>query len=210
MEIKNNKMDKNQEHLDNLNEIRSIMEKSSSFISLSGLSGISAGIIGLAASYVFYSIIYSGRTFNPNLLPEYITIRLLLTGIVTLVITFTSAIYFTARKAKKKNLPVWSSSSKRLVVNLFIPLTAGGLFCLYLLYYNYLPLLVPAMIVFYGLALINASKYTLSDIKLLGITETALGLISLFFFEYAVLFWAIGFGVLNIIHGIVMYVKYER
>ena len=203
-------MDKNQEHLDNLNEIRSIMEKSSSFISLSGLSGISAGIIGLAASYVFYSIIYSGRAYNPNLLPEYINFRLMLTGIVTLVITFTSAIYFTARKAKKKNLPVWSSSSKRLVVNLFIPLSVGGLFCLYLLYYNYLPLLVPAMIVFYGLALINASKYTLSDIKLLGITETALGLISLFFFEYAVLFWAIGFGVLNIIHGIVMYMKYER
>ena len=203
-------MDKNQEHLDNLNEIRSIMEKSSSFISLSGLSGISAGIIGLAASYAFYSIIYSGRAYTPNLLPEYITVRLLLTGIVTLVITFASAIYFTARKAKKKNQPVWSSSSKRLAVNLFIPLSAGGLFCLYLLYYNYLPLLVPAMIVFYGLALINASQYTLSDIRLLGITETALGLISLFFFEYAVLFWAIGFGVLNIIHGIVMYMKHER
>ena len=203
-------MDKNQEHLDNLNEIRSIMEKSSSFISLSGLSGISAGIIGLAASVFFYNLSYPYRRAYPGLLSVDLIFQLLMIGVITLILTFAAAIFFTARKAKRKGQPVWNRSAKRLVSSLFIPLVTGGIFCLYLLFTGRIDLLVPSMIIFYGLSLINASKYTLSEIKLLGLTEIVLGLISLFFYYYAAYFWAVGFGVLNIIYGIVMYMKYER
>jgi hypothetical protein len=203
-------MDKNQEHLDNLNEIRSIMEKSSSFISLSGLSGISAGIIGLAASIIFHRISLPYRRSYPGYLPDDTIFQLLLIGTITLILTFASAIFFTARKAKRKGQPVWSSSSRRLVTSLFIPLITGGIFCLYLLFTGRIDLLVPSMIIFYGLSLVSASKYTLNEIKLLGLTEIVLGLISLPFYYYAAYFWGAGFGVLNIIYGIVMYMKYER
>lgn len=208
-------MDKNQEHLKNLSEIRSIMERSTTFISLSGLSGISAGIIGLfAALYVYMRVdvlFGSKRDYLnvPAVKSETITFLILL-AVFVLIITFASTIFFTTRKAKKKGLPVWNSSAKRLVVNLFIPLGAGGVFCLILLYHSLYLLIAPSMLMFYGLALLNASKYTLNEIKLLGISELVLGLLSAYWFEYSLLFWALGFGVLNIIYGAVMYIKYEK
>ena len=208
-------MDKNQEHLNNLSEIRSLMEKSSTFISLSGLSGISAGIIGLAsAAYVymkFEALFSSSRSYTsePYVKSDTIT-SLILIAVLVLVLTFASTIFFTTRKAKKKELPVWNNSAKRLVGNLFIPLASGGVFCLILLYHGIYTLIAPSMLLFYGLALLNASKYTLNDIKFLGISELILGLLAAYWFQFGLLFWAAGFGLLNIIYGAVMYFKYER
>lgn len=209
-------MDKNQEHLNNLSEIRSLMEKSSTFISLSGLSGVSAGIIGLLASvYVYFkieSVVTPGERNSltyQGVTDDFIYSLILTAGIV-LVLTFMATIFFTSRKAKKKGLPVWNSSAKRVVTNLFIPLIAGGVFCLILIYHGLFNLLASAMLLFYGLALLNASKYTLSEIKFLGMTETALGLAAALWYPYGLWFWAAGFGVMNIIYGVSMYFKYER
>ncbi|MBZ0202172.1 MAG: hypothetical protein K8I03_04065 [Ignavibacteria bacterium] len=208
-------MDSNREHLKDLTEIRSMMERSSSFISLSGLSGVSAGIVGLIAAFVLHSRLNPFLSFRTT---TYMTAEkrteLIIFGAVVsfavLVITFALAIFFTARKAKKKGLPVWDGSSKRLVINLFIPLLTGGIFCLLLLYHYFDWLVLPSMIIFYGLALVNAAKFTLSEMKWLGITEIAIGLLAMFFISEAIIFWGIGFGVMNIIYGLVMYFKYEK
>jgi hypothetical protein len=209
-------MDKNREHLKNLTEIRSMMEKASTFISLSGLSGISAGIIGLAASvYVYFKLELSLSSaqrsgYNAPPLSSELISQLIIAAFITLILTFAAVIFFTTRKARKKGLPVWSSPAKLLVLNLFIPLAAGGIFCLLLIYHSYYSLIAPSMILFYGLALVNASKYTFNELKFLGISEILLGLLSMFWFEYAIHFWAIGFGLFNIIYGIIMYHRHER
>ena len=206
-------MDKNQEHLNNLSEIRSLMEKSSTFISLSGLSGVSAGIIGLLASvYVYLKIesILSLNQRNYSAVTDEVIYSLILAAGIVLIITFMSTIFFTSRKAKKKGLPVWNSSAKRVVVNLFIPLIAGGLFCLILIYNGLYSLLASSMLLFYGLALLNASKYTLNEIRYLGISEIILGLAAALWYPYGLWFWAAGFGVMNIVYGVSMYLKYER
>lgn len=208
-------MDSNQEHLKNLQEIRSIMEKSSSFISLSGLSGVSAGIVGIIAALVLNNRLGAFLNFRST---SYVSAdtrsELIFFGavvmIAVLLMTFALAIFFTARKAGKKGLPVWDGSSKRLVVNLFIPLVTGGVFCILLLYHYFDWLVLPSMIIFYGLALLNASKYTLSEMRWLGITEIALGLLAMLFLSQALIFWGIAFGVMNIIYGLVMYFKYEK
>ena len=114
------------------------------------------------------------------------------------------------RKAKRKGLPVWDSTAKRLLLNLLIPLATGGLFCLVLLYHRQVGMIAPATLIFYGLALLNASKYTLNDIRYLGILEIIIGLIASVYIGYGLLFWAVGFGVLHIVYGIVMYSKYEK
>ena len=208
-------MDSNQEHLKNLSEIRSLMERSSSFLSLSGLSGVSAGIIGLIASYLLYSRFMPYMDYSNSVLltagkrSELIFFGILLSAAV-LIITFAAAIFFTARKAKKNKLPFWDGSAKRLVLNLFIPLVTGGIFCLILLYHGFDWLVLPSMLLFYGLALINASKYTLHEIRWLGFSEILIGLLALFFLQEAILLWGLGFGVMNLIYGAVMYVKYER
>lgn len=210
-------MDSNQEHLKNLNEIRSLMERSSSFLSLSGLGGISAGAIGIITTIILYNKIgpfmnfdkYFTGILSAEKRTDLIIFCLILFAAV-LIITFSAAAFFTLRKAKKKGLNVWDASAKRLVANLFIPLVIGGIFCLLLVYHYYDFVVLPAMLLFYGLALINASKYTLNELKWLGITEAGLGLLAMLFPSDALFFWGIGFGVMNIIYGAVMYFKYER
>lgn len=207
------------QHLETLSEIRSLMERSSRFISLSGLSGVAAGIaalIGAAMVYVYLEI----SPFNSEHI-YYITARsaskwgmdyitfFLLDATVILLAAFASGIFFTRKRAKQKGQKIWDALTRRLLINIAIPLGAGGLFCIALFYHGYIGLIAPATLVFYGLALINASKYTLPDVRFLGISEVILGIIALFNLGYGLEFWAIGFGILHIIYGILMYNKYE-
>jgi hypothetical protein len=121
-----------------------------------------------------------------------------------------SSFYFTWRKAKQNKLPVWDLTAKRLMTNMLIPLVAGGLFLLAMYQYNEWRFIAPACLVFYGLALVNASKYTLTDVRYLGLFQILLGLISTQFIGYGLYFWAAGFGVMHIIYGFVMWWKYEK
>jgi hypothetical protein len=215
-------MDKHNEHLENLSEIRSLMERSSRFISLSGLSGVVAGIFAIMGSMAAYWYLgtqapaHEGKTYY-----EYATTTSGETNFDFYVFFFTDAILvliasllagtiLTIRASKKKNYPTWGPTAKRLIINILIPLVSGGLFCLVLLYHGQVGLVAPATLVFYGLALLNASKYTLDDIRYLGICEIALGLISSVYTGYGLIFWTIGFGLLHIIYGLVMYNKYEK
>jgi len=204
--------------LQQLNEIRAMMERSSRFISLSGLSGISAGIIALIGSaFVFFYLDFDIRYFNIDKyfleglynvgLNEIMII--LVTAMIILASALGLAIYFTTRKARQKGLSVWTRTTKLLLYNVAIPLMTGGIFCFILLYYRLIFLIAPTTLVFYGLALLNGSKYTLPEIQWLGISEIFLGLVACIIPGYGLFFWAIGFGVLHIAYGAVMYRKYE-
>jgi hypothetical protein len=212
-------------HLEDLKEIRSIMERSSRFISLSGLSGIFAGIYALTGAFAvwFYlnknpyaRFIFNSDIFNSvdsllgsNTKVNFLTF-LAADAFVVIFLAITTGIYLTTRQARKKGQSIWDKSSQLMIINLAIPLITGGLFCLILLYHGLIGLVAPVMLLFYGLALINGSKYTLTDIRYLGFCEIILGLISTVFIGYGLLFWAIGFGVMHILYGTIMYFKYER
>jgi len=209
-----------QNHLDNLQEFRSLMERSSRFISLSGLSGVAAGIwalLGAAAAYLYLNVspLDGQRTYYYEAIGsgkwgmDYLTFFLLDAGLV-LVLAVGSGIFFTTRKARKKGQPIWDQLTRRLLINLMIPLLAGGVFCLALFYNGVVGFIAPATLIFYGLALVNASKYTLNDIRYLGLFEIGLGLLACFMLGNGLEFWAIGFGLLHIIYGTLMYFKYER
>lgn len=105
---------------------------------------------------------------------------------------------------------MWDVSSRRLVLNFLIPLVAGGAFCLVLIQYGIAGLVAPATLIFYGLACINASKYTMRDIRYMGVAFIILGLVSTQYIGYGLYFWALGFGVCHIIYGALMYYKYDR
>ena len=144
--------------------------------------------------------------------PEFQRLKLnlfLLAGTI-LCLALLSAFYFTWRKTKEDKVPLWNHTSRQLTINMMIPLVAGGLFVLSMLQHNDWRFITPACLIFYGVALVNGSKYTLSDIRYLGILEIVLGLISTQFIGYGLYFWAIGFGVLHIIYGFIMWWKNER
>lgn len=203
--------------LQDVKDIRRLMEQSSRFISLSGMSGIAAGLCALAgaaiAKYIIFKEYYTGYDdrgyFSTR---EFLNLKaeLLLLAAGVLIMACGFAFYFTWRKAKNEKLALWNHSSKRLFWNMLIPLVAGGLFILGMLQYNDWRFIAPACLVFYGLALVNASKYTLTDIRYLGYCEIILGLLNMQWIGYGLYFWAMGFGVLHIVYGIVMWWKYER
>ncbi|MBI5857762.1 MAG: hypothetical protein HZB42_08925 [Sphingobacteriales bacterium] len=208
--------DKNLQPTEALKDIRQIMERSSRFISLSGLSGVAAGVCALGGAWIANGIIekegHAGYFIDSLRTGVYdsFTLKLFAVAAVTFTAAFISAFYLTWRKAKKSSLPVWDHTSKRLFWNMIIPMTAGGLFILGMLYYGEWRFVGPACLIFYGMALVNASKYTLSDIRYLGYCEIMLGLISIYFIGYGLYFWAAGFGALHIVYGTVMWFKYER
>ncbi|HSV88224.1 MAG TPA: putative holin-like toxin [Bacteroidales bacterium] len=209
----------NQEPLETLREIKSLMERSSRFLSLSGLSGAIAGTAALAGVAIFYIYLgisplepgfYKMATLeNGGLNPVYFSLMLIIAFCV-LIIALLAAVLLARKNARKERQPLWDATAKRLVINLGIPLVAGGIYCLILLYHGLIALAVPGTMVFYGLALINASKYTLNDIRFLGIAMILTGLAASLIKDYGLLFWAFGFGVLHIGYGITMYFKYER
>lgn len=207
-------MEEKNQHLDTLTEIRSLMEKSTKFISLSGLSGIVAGIFALIGALIAYYYLLSTNYDEAYLMNGVVNFDFyrffFLNAAFVLISALAFGSYFTIRKAKKNNQKIWDQTSKRLLINLLLPLVSGGLFCLVLLYHGLVGLIAPATLIFYGLALINASKYTLNDIRYLGICEIILGLVSSIFIGYGLIFWALGFGVLHIVYGFVMYFKYEK
>lgn len=205
------------QQLDDLKEIRQLMERSTKFLSLSGLSGISAGSIALIAAFVAWKIqpekisevIYDGEQYRPLLHGEYIW-SLVYLGIATLIAALAAGLFFTWRKVKQQKGKMWNKASKRLLLSLTIPMIAGGLvvFCLLI---NKVYWIIPElMLIFYGLTLVNAAQHTYRDVFYLGISELILGCIALFINGYSLLFWVLGFGVLHIVYGIVMHFKYER
>ena len=198
---------------EDLSHIRQMMERSSRFISLSGLSGVFAGITALVgAIYVYFLFEKNGISYfdgERNVFGHELVGHLFLAGIVILFCAITLGYFFTARKSKRRGLKMWDATSKRLLLNFAIPLVTGGVFCLALLYHHLFVFIAPATLIFYGLALVSASKYTLTDVQYLGYFEIVLGLLSLFYLGWGLVFWTIGFGLLHIIYGLVMYKKYE-
>ena len=203
-----------------LQAIRQYMEKSSRFISLSGLSGISAGICALVGAVLAYPYIQGSKEMFINESAAWLVVAksnwfLLYTWVFwiamgTFFAALLSSFFFTYRKSKKQGLPLWGKTSKRLLINLTIPLIVGGLFLFEMARFDAYVLFAPGCILFYGLALLNASKYTLQEIRWLGISELILGIIALYFLEYGIYFWAFGFGILHIVYGGYMWWKYER
>jgi hypothetical protein len=208
-------MNQQNQSLETLQDIKRIMERSSRFISLSGLSGIAAGICALVgawfarAEFKPYYRDYAADGFTGSDFQQ-LKFRLLLIALAVLAAAWLSAFYFTWRKAKQNKIPIWDSTAKRLMLNLLMPLAAGGLFVLALYQKDEWIFIAPACLLFYGLSLVNASKYTLTDIRYLGYCEIVLGLVNTQFPGYGLYFWAAGFGVLHIIYGFAMWWKYER
>jgi uncharacterized membrane protein YidH (DUF202 family) len=202
-----------------LDEIRNLMERSSRFISLSGLSGISAGIVALIGALIAFFYLrfdlryldtnryFNEKYFNFNRSEVY---SLIFLASIVLVTALASTVYFTTRKARRRHLPIWTQTTRLMLYNLTIPLLSGGIFCSILLYHHLVFLIAPSTLVFYGLSLLSASKYTLPEIQWLGICEVVLGLIACIFVGYGLLFWVVGFSFLHIVYGTVMYYRYER
>lgn len=208
-------MKTNQEYVNDLSEIRSMMERSTKFLSLSGLSGILAGIYALTGAYLAYRYFFNsadGEIYS-SIAPQEVSenvFSLILLAVLILVLAVGTAVLFSSKKAAKNDELLWNPVTRRLVISMAIPLIAGGILILILISKGILGLIAPLTLIFYGLSLINASKFTFNEIRYLGLTEIILGLISSYFIDLGLLIWALGFGIMHIAYGIYMHLKYEK
>lgn len=202
----------NNKYLQDISEIKNMMNKSSQFISLSGLGGIMAGIYALIGAFIAHTLIENNKTnYDKVVTLESDTFKLIvLTALGVLFLSIITAILLTYNKAKREGETVWNSTSKRLLTNFMIPLVTGGIFGLLLLQKGNYGLIAPVTLIFYGMSCINASKYTLRDVRYLGITIVIIGLLATEFSGYGLEFWALGFGICHIVYGGMMYFKYDR
>ncbi len=193
--------------MDTLQEIRHIMRRSTVFLSLSGWSGVAAGLISLVAAYVA-NILVSAHTESDQVLydpPSELVKLLIILALITFLLVLGVVYVLTRKQASKDNTGVWDPAAKKMMAALFIPIFAGAVFIFGLIHHKAFQLAVPSSLVFYGLGLISASKYTYTDIKYVGLANIVLGLICMFLPEYGLYFWAAGFGLLHIIYGILMF-----
>lgn len=202
-------MNESEQLLTELKDIRDIMERSSRFLSLSGLSGILIGLYALIGAFLAYRIVYI--QFPSNYREEYVNdvlIQLFVIGATVLIISLITIFLLTIKKTRKENKTLWGPGSKLLLLNLLIPLVTGAILITTLTFRGYYGVISPAFLIFYGLALVNAAKYTRPEILGLGIVEILLGLIAAIFPGYGLYLWAVGFGILHIIYGAI-FLRYE-
>ena len=204
-------MKEEQDYIRDIAEIRSMMERSSKFASLSGLSGILAGIYALAGAF----IVYHYYSFNPDSV-DYTNysagslINVIAIALIILILALGSAVFLSYKKGNQKGEKIWNTTSRRLIANMAVPLSAGGILILIFLSKGLVGLIIPSTLLFYGLAIYNASKFTFGEMKFMGLLQIGLGLISAYFIEFSLFIWAFGFGVVHIAYGTYMHFKYER
>ncbi len=208
-------MENKARYIQELAEIRHMMDRSSKFLSLTGWSGIMAGLYALIALYLFKrSYLDGGESIvsydvERHKVPDNI-FEMIVFGLVLFAIAVGTAIFLSQRKAKKREEKIWNSVTKRLVIEMAIPLLSGGGLVLIIIFHGIYTLIVPALLIFYGLSLISASRYTVGEVKYLGLMEIIFGLICALFPSLGLVIWGIGFGILHIIYGFVMHWRYER
>jgi hypothetical protein len=199
--------------LEALQDIRRMMERSSRFISLSGWSGMAAGIcalVGAGFAYKRISYYYAEQYLTRSGAPADLKTDLILIAALTFAASFILATFFTFIKSKKDGVAIWGTTARRLLWNTLLPLLCGGFLLLRMMELNQYEFIAPTSLIFYGLALVNGSKYTVGEVRWLGYGEIILGILNLWILRSELLFWSIGFGVLHIIYGMAMWWKYDR
>ena len=209
----------NKEVFNTLNEIKSLMEKSSKILTLSGMSAIFVGIYACIAAVISYYILggewvlAGGFIELPqlNVNTPYKLRLVLIFASLLIILCLATVFLFSYRKAKRnKQRFVFDRTAKRLLWSFFLPMITGGILCLSLIWHQHYGMTSSIMLIFYGIALINVSSYTYSNTRYLGYFQLLIGLADSFIEGYALLFWTLGFGIAHIVYGIFFYLKYDR
>ncbi len=201
-------MEESGKYLQQLKEIEQYMKRSTRFLSISGWSSMLVGAYALlGGTFVFFlqSKVDLVLDFSEN--KEDL---IYLTAFLVLGASLATGFLMALKKAKKNKEKIWSTSSKQFLMAFGIPMLTGGIFALLLLFRREILIISPVTLLFYGLALFNASSFSYKSLRVLGIVFILLGLMNTFFIGLGIFFWVTGFGIAHIIYGIYMLLYLEK
>jgi hypothetical protein len=203
--------------LQDVQDIKRMMQRSSRFTSLSAWSFVGAGAVALISAaigrYIFFVPYY--RSYNTRgtfIASDFAELKTQLIGLAfaTLLVAGGVAALFTWFKARRQGQSLWEYSSRQAAWQFAVPMVAGAVFLLGMLQYDEWRFVAPGCLLFYGLSMVAASRFTLGAVRWLGFGMILLGLINLFYIGYGMYFWTIGFGALHIVFGLLVWLRYER
>jgi hypothetical protein len=194
-----------------LKVIRQLMERPVRYSTMSGLSGILAGLAalgGLAADWA----ISSAWQDTPRMAMK---INVLVWAGV-LAVAFAGAVICTRLRERRQNMPFWSGVKKRILLTILPPFVAGvglTLIIAYRWHTGWGPNewgLIPAIwMLFYGLALWQVGLLSPVEVRLMGAAFLACGLAAALWFQpYP--YWSLGvtFGGFHIVYGLAVWVRH--
>lgn len=202
------------EYIQQISDIRKIITERTKFKALSGISGILAGCYAIIGAWIAYRIIYNSNDilyskFKAGYYSNDIGL-LFLVAFIVLVASIATGIFFSWKKAKESGEKLFNKVAWKILGHFSI-FMLSALVLLIATYLNgYYTLLAPICLLFYGLSLIHVSSFINSEVFGLGLSIVAIGLISLFFPGYGLLCWTLGFGLMHMIYGFMMWYKYDR
>ncbi len=210
-------MNQSEQPLEDIRVIRKLMEESSRFLSLSGLSGIIAGVVGLAGAWIAHLVIKANNPYTDWYLKPLAggeagngtVLELFGAMAIVLLVAFSAAVVFSSRKAKKSGVNAWTPVTRRMLVSLLVPLAAGGLFVLFTVKTVPANVTAASTLIFYGVAMMSAGKFTFGEIHWLGALEVVTGLVCILLPQWTIVIWAAGFGVIHICYGLFMHLRYK-
>lgn len=200
--------------LKEIGQIRSLMERSSKFISISGLSGVLIGIFAIVGAAAGYATLYgfeSQFAYRDYYVTDSKVVgKLILIAVLVLCGSLFIGWWMARKKAKRVGQSIWNQASRALLWAVAVPLVTGGLLSLILIMRGDYGLIASTLLIFYGLALCAGSTFTFKEVRWLGMMEIGLGLITLAWPGYGLWFWVVGFGLLHIIYGLIVHNRYEK
>lgn len=197
-----------------LNAIRNLMERSAKFVSISGVSGILAGTYALIGAALGYLLVYgfnSQMGYRDHYVNEGpILVQLALIAASVLILALGTGMWLAFKKARIQQQRIWNPASRSLLFMVGVPLITGGILIALLIHREMYGIVAPASLIFYGLALVSGSPFTFKEIRWLGVCEIILGFLAFLTPGYGIIYWALGFGILHIVYGIIMHYRYDR
>jgi len=200
----------NKNYLEDISQIKNLMAESSKFLVFTtGLSGLFSGLFAIAGITYIYFLAEGKVNDIQELVTNYkSTIAIVL--VVTLAFSTLITFLLTKRNAKSNGQNPWNPIAKKMVFNFYSVGILGGIYVLILFFQEKYEFIVELMLIFYGMALLNGSKYTFDQVKFLAYIQIALGLICSLYPTHDFWFWIVGFGFVNLIYGGIMYFGYGK
>jgi hypothetical protein len=166
--------------------IRQTMESASSFTALSGWGLIGVGAVGLAAAGLAWS---SG-------VPERLKVWLPAAVVGVLVAGFANA-----SKAKRLDVPLWSGSLRKVAWVMAPVLVAGALLTWALDDAGARHLMPGTWLALYGAGVTAGGTFSIREVRWMGLALLVLGGLAFLSPTQAIVFLALGFGVLHLFFG---------